>query len=463
MDKLLSRSVAHLARAIESGEISSREIVSAFLDRIETVNPKLNAVALRDREAVLRDAEDADRALAHGMIKGPLHGVPMTIKDNLDTAGVVSTGGTKGRESFVPEKDATVVKRLRDAGAILLGKTITPELTMAYETANLVHGVTNNPHDLSLTPGGSSGGAAAIISAGGSPFDIGSDTGGSIRIPSHFCGIVGLKPTAGRVPKTGHILPIGSVVDAMTQLGPMARYVDDLHLLLGIIQGSDEQDSTALRNPPLIDDYSPGEVKGFRIAYLNDDTFLKTSADVADAVSRAARLFEKAGAEVELIQPNYLREAFELTLALWTADGGAGFDDVLRSCGTTELHPFMQNVMAVSRSGEKTVADFSRLLVRWETFRRSMLQRLKSYDIILSPVYPGPAFSHGKSFDPDYFPGFSYTMVHNLTGWPAAVVRAGATNSGLPLGVQLAGKPWTEARLLSAATVLEGDYPIHRA
>ena len=193
-----------LAASLRRGDVSSETVVGAFLDRIAEVNPKLNAVVQLRAEAALEEARAADRVPAGE--RGPLHGVPMTIKDSLDTAGLVTTGGTKGRASFVPSADATVVRRLRAAGAIILGKTNTPDLTLSYETSNLVYGRTNNPFDASRTSGGSSGGAAAIVAAGGSPMEIGSDTGGSIRLPAHCCGIAGIKPTAGRVPRTGHII-----------------------------------------------------------------------------------------------------------------------------------------------------------------------------------------------------------------------------------------------------------------
>ena len=200
MDEITSSSARSLADAIRVKELSSREIVEAYLARIDEVNDRLNAVVQVTGERALAEAHNADEMTARGESKGPLHGVPMTIKDSLDTEGIITTGGTTGRASFVPKMDSTVVARLRAAGAVLLGKTNTPELTYAGETDNLVYGRTNNPYDLSRTPGGSSGGAAAIIAAGGSPFDMGSDTGGSIRLPAHFSGIAGIKPTSGRVP-----------------------------------------------------------------------------------------------------------------------------------------------------------------------------------------------------------------------------------------------------------------------
>src|SRR5258706_9198057 len=190
-----------LAAGLRRGELSSEAVTRAYLDRIEAVNPRLNAVVHLRREAAFREARRADGVPPEK--RGPLHGVPVTIKDSLDTAGIVTTGGTKGRATFVPREDATVVKRLRAAGAIVMGKSNTPELTLSYETNNLVYGRTNNPFDLERTSGGSSGGASAILAAGGSPLDIGSDTGGSIRLPAHFCGVTGLKPTAGRGARPG--------------------------------------------------------------------------------------------------------------------------------------------------------------------------------------------------------------------------------------------------------------------
>lgn len=265
MDELIYRSARSIAKAIRDKEVSSAEVVEAFLKRIEEVNPKLNAVVQLAADRARAEAREADEALSRGESKGPLHGVPITLKDSLDTEGVISTGGTKGRASFVPEQDATVTARLRGAGAILLGKTNTPELTLAGETANLIYGRTNNPYDLSRMPGGSSGGAGAIIASGGSPLDMGSDTGGSVRLPAHFCGIAGIKPTSGRVPRTGHIVPFGmGALDSLTQIGPMARYVEDLALALPIISGPDWRDPAIVPMP--LGDPGAIDLKSLRVA-----------------------------------------------------------------------------------------------------------------------------------------------------------------------------------------------------
>ena len=248
-DPMHYSSVRSLASAIRDRRTSSVEVVDACLARIDAVNPALNAVVQLRADEARADARRADEAVARGEPVGPLHGVPMTIKDSLDTAGMITTGGSTGRASFVPERDATVVHRVKTAGAILLGKTNTPELTLSYETDNLVYGRTNNPWDVMRTPGGSSGGAAAIVACGGAAFDIGSDYGGSIRLPAHFNGIAGIKPTHGRVPRTGHIFPFGGTHDAFQQIGPFGRYVDDLVLLLPILAGPDNVDPAIVPMP----------------------------------------------------------------------------------------------------------------------------------------------------------------------------------------------------------------------
>jgi amidase len=279
-----------LAASLRRGELSSEAVVGAFLDRIAEVNPRLNAVVQLRADAAREEARAADRVPAGE--RGPLHGVPTTIKDSLDTAGLVTTGGTKGRASFVPSTDATVVRRLRAAGAIILGKTNTPDLTLSYETSNLVYGRTNNPFDLSRTSGGSSGGAAAIVAAGGSPMEIGSDTGGSIRLPAHCCGVAGLKPTAGRVPRTGHIIDYAGASQFLTHIGPLARRVDDLAFLLGIIAGPDGIDPHVV--PVALGDPSTVSLAGLRVGSLEPQR-PSTTAETVGAVESAVDALRRAG------------------------------------------------------------------------------------------------------------------------------------------------------------------------
>src|ERR1043165_4488456 len=253
-DELIFMSAAKLAELIRAKKVSAREAVDAYIERQIAVNDMLNAVVMNCFARARAEAKALDEKAARGEFVGPLHGVPITIKDSLDTEGVVSTGATVGRQQFVPKKDATVVGRVRKAGAILLGKTNTPEFTLGGLTgistaSNLLFGGSHNPYDLTRSTSGSSGGAGAIVAAGGAAFDIGSDWGGSIRGPSHNNGIAGIKPTSVRVPRTGHIVGYGGVFDLWQQLGPMCRRVEDLALITPILGGPDFSDAACAPVP----------------------------------------------------------------------------------------------------------------------------------------------------------------------------------------------------------------------
>ena len=246
---LTTYSASKLAELIRSNVASSEEVVKAHISRIKKVNPRLNAVVVLTEKSALKSAREADSLTQNSKSLPPLHGVPITIKDAFEVAGVVSTGGTLGRKDYVPDTDAIAVKRLKQAGAIILGKTNLPEISMGFESSNLVYGKANNPFDVERTPGGSSGGEASIIAAGGSPFGIGSDAGGSIRWPAHCCGIVGMKPTTGRTARTGHWPAFSGIFSLVTQIGPMARSVEDIALTLPMLSGPDGVDPTVMPIP----------------------------------------------------------------------------------------------------------------------------------------------------------------------------------------------------------------------
>ena len=450
MDDINFASAATLARSIREKKLSAVEAVRAHLLRIQQVNPKLNAVVQLVEERALAEAEKADETLSKGEASGTLHGVPITLKDSLDTAGIVSTGGTTGRASFVPDEDATVVARLRSAGAIVLGKSNTPELTLDGETDNLIYGRTNNPYDLSRSPGGSSGGAAAIVAAGGSPLDMGSDTGGSIRGPAHECGIAGLKPTSGRVPRTGHIIPYGlGARDSLTQIGPIARYVDDLTLALPIISGPDWKDP-AIVAMPLLD---PGAVnlKMLKIAFYSDNGVVAPTAETTAVVHNAAKALAAMGVSVTEDLPNALQKSADLYEKLDAADGRTWVRRLLDKAGTREVSP----VVAQSLDSAKAVssADFSEIMEELDAFRSTMLGFMQSYDAIICPIGAFAALPHGMSRDSG--DDFSNTIAYNLTGWPGAVVRGGTSPEGLPIGVQVVARPWREDVALALAKYLE--------
>ena len=452
MNELIFKSATAIAKAIRDRAVSAEEVVEAHLRRIDEVNPKLNAVVQTVADRAIAEAREYDSALARGEVKGPLHGVPITIKDSLDTAGVVSTGGTTGRASFVPEEDATVVARLRSAGAILLGKTNTPEMTAGAETDNLVYGRTNNPYDLSRTPGGSSGGPAAIVAAGGSPLDLGSDTGGSIRGPAHCCGIAGIKPTSGRVPRTGHIIPFGlGATDAFTQIGPMARFVEDLTLALPIVAGPDWRDPAIV--PMHLGDPHEVDLRSLRVAFHTDNGIMSPSPETAEAVKAAATALDNTVMSVEDTLPPPIKGLGDLMRDVQRADGRAAMRRLLQKAGTTQAHPW---TLKGAEDAKPIPGDqFSALLEKLDRFRSEMLAFIRGYDAILCPTYPFPAVPHGEMTGEVARKGFTYTGVYNLTGWPGAVVRAGTSPEGMPIGVQIVARPWREDVALAMAQYLE--------
>jgi amidase len=451
MDSLLFKSAASLARAIRERWISSEELIKLAIERIEEVNPRLNAVVQLRARAALTEAREADRSLAQGELRGPLHGVPFTLKDAIEAKGVISTGGTEGRANFVPSEDATVVKRLRAAGAILLGKTNCPEFGWAWESDNLIYGRTNNPHDLNLSPGGSSGGESAIIAAGGSAFGLGSDAGGSVRFPAHCTGITAIKPTTGRVPRTGHFPGPGGILDQLWQIGPLARYVEDLALTLPIIAGPDFRDASVVPAPP--GDLRAVDIRSLRVAVHADNGILRPTGETIETVERAARTLAEAGARVEEVRPPGIEETYDIYLRLFSADGGTGLESLIESAGTQRIHPLLQRVLEIQRANACTMAEFVALVGRWDAFRSRMLAFVEDWDAILCPVAAFPGMVHGSTYD--RLPAFSYTMTYNLTGWPGAVVRAGYAASGLPVGVQVVARPWREDVALAAAMALE--------
>ena len=453
MKNILNMSVKEIAAAIRKKEASSTEVVEVFLRRIHEVNPKLNAVVELCEESARKEARRADRQLSQGITLGPLHGVPMTLKDSFDAEGIPSTGGTLGRKDFKPPKDATVLSRLRKSGAILLGKTNTPEFTLMYETHNLVYGRTNNPYDLSRSPGGSSGGAAAMVASQGSPFDIGSDYGGSLRYPSHCCGITTIKPTSGRVPRTGHILPFGGVLDSFQQIGPMTRYVEDLELLLPLISGPDWIDPSII--PMSLGSSENISLKDLKVAFHTDNGILPASEEVARAVRRAASLLDEKGLAVEEIRPRGMEESYEIMMDLLSADGGASIRRLLKESNTQE-----HSIPWLGLGEPLEAPALDALIMRWYRFQSTMLSFFSEYDLILSPVHVLPALPHGSIRDD--LRGFSYTMTYNLTGWPAAVIRGGTSSEGLPIGIQLIAHPWREDVSLGTAKYLEnvlGEFP----
>ncbi len=462
-DDLIFASAVVLVARIRAREVSALEVVEAHIRRIEAVNPALNAIVTTDFDRARSDARAADERLARGEDAGALHGVPVTIKDAINTAGLQTVAGSRLFAGHVPQADAPAVRRLRAAGAIVLGKTNVPECAMDWRTTNPVFGRTSNPWNIEYSPGGSSGGEAAAIAAGCSAGGLGTDLGGSIRVPAHFCGICGLRPTPGRVPASGYALPAPGPFALAHSLGPLARSVDDLQLFFGVLAGFDPCDSVSAVLPPP----APVEVdpRGLRLGICVDGG-IPVSGETRQAVERAAALLGERGADVvswrlpaiaevpQVFSDWLLQPSLPPLLALYQ-----GREDA--------MGPLMRGLAAIVQS-----RSLERFLDAWasrDALRRSMLERLGQRPVLLMPVCSTPAFRHdlrgplqvdGQRVD--YATSFGYAEVASIAGLPAVTVPVTRTSAGLPVGVQLLGRPFDEPLLLAVARLLEqarGAFP----
>jgi Asp-tRNA(Asn)/Glu-tRNA(Gln) amidotransferase A subunit family amidase len=450
-----------MARQIREKKISPVELAEAHLRKIEKLNPKLNAFVHVDSERVRREARAAEAAVMSGQALGPLHGLPISIKSSLEVAGLRCESGTRLRAGFVAARDAPLVARLRNAGAIVLGVTNTPELLMAWETDNLLHGRTNSPWDLERTPGGSSGGEAAAIAAGMSGGGVGSDGGGSIRVPAHFSGIRGLKPTPGRIPSTGHFPPSGGPFALIGVVGPMARTVADLKLLLEVMQGPDDGDTCAAPVPVRW----PGdeEVRNLRIGYFEDDGRTPVTPETRAAVRKAAQALRSAGFEVEAFRPEGLEEARQLWKKFFVKVAGMLIGPMFQGREQDQspiLRQFLEwSAAEPALTGESLLAAW----IRRDAARANFMAQMRKYPILLCPAAAIPAFRHGERSwtiegkTVEYLDAWSYTEWFNLLGNPAAVVPVSHSDEGLPIGVQIVGRPWEEERVLAVAAAVEKE------
>ncbi len=450
MQEVLALSGVAQARLIREREISSIELVSAHLDRIDVVNSALNATVEILRDSALEAARDADCAT----LSGAFAGVPFSVKDSIEVRGTVCSAGTLGyRNRPASGCDATLVARLRAAGGIPVARTNLPDLLFAFESDNLIFGRTNNPYDAERTSGGSSGGEAALIAACGSPFGLGSDAAGSVRLPAHYCGIAALKPTSGRLARTGHVPPSGGWIEALWQIGPMARRVEDLWAMMSVMLGADGEDRTVIPMP------FPGRgeqlLSALRIAYFTDNGVLAADADTRTTVEAAARSLDRVVRSVEERRPPSIDRSYELEMEMLGIDGGDALREFATGIGSVPTHPLLNGWLDKLTPYRTDLAGFARYWAKLDAFRTEMHGFLNGFDVLISPVSISSAVAHGMSIRDDVFPGFSYTMTHNLTGWPAGVVRCGTSGDGLPIGVQIAAAPWREDIVLTVAEYLE--------
>jgi fatty acid amide hydrolase len=513
-DTLTRLSAIELAARIARGELSAVEAVEAHIARIEQVNPALNAVVVKRYEQARAEARAADEHQAAGEPLGPLHGVPITIKESLDLAGTASTFGLPSRRDALAAEDDVYVARMRAAGAIILGKTNVAQALLYNESDNPLYGRTNNPWNVTRTPGGSSGGQAAIIAAGGSPLGLATDIAGSIRTPATFCGIAGMKSTAGRTPDPGlYSLHIGQRAIS-SQVGALARDVDDVALAVEIINGGR---SPAVEPPMLLGDYRAVDISQLRVAYYTDDGTFAVAPAVRRAVVEAAGMLAGRGAQVTEWRPPDVARAVDIFFGLFSADGGRG---LMRTLKHDKKDPQLAQlarvagaprpVLAVLRAllsvaGQRTAADMLRAfghrgtLHYWDLvqaqmdYQRTFATALDAdeggpFDVIVCPAYALPALAHGATKNLVIAGG--YVVVYNLLGYPTGIVPvtrvqpgeerirkrsrdaaervARSTerdSAGLPISVQVVARPWREHVALAAMCAIQGaarsqaDYP----
>ncbi len=452
-----------LAQAIATGVTSSREATRALLDRIGALDGPINAVVHLDEERALAEADRADAAVAAGEALGPFHGVPMTVKDSYATEGMVTTSGAPMLAEHIPDADAAAVTAMRGAGAVIMGKTNLPLFAGDIQSYNEVYGVTNNPWDVSRTPGGSSGGAAAALAAGFTPLEIGSDIGGSIRIPSSNCGVVGHKPSFGIVPLHGHIPgPPGSLADADIAVGgPMARTVDDLEVTLDVLAGPDRWSTPGWRLdlPPA----RPASPVGLRVATWFDDPLCPVDADVANALQGTADALAEAGATVDGAERPFEFDAIVETFeSLLMAALSTGFD-AERLEHFAQVEPDSPSHRSMRRAAIRHAA-WLRLHERRLQLRRRAEDFFTRWDVMLLPVLPCTAFPHNPggadrtlSFgggDRHYYDVIRWMAPAGACYLPATVVPIGLGTDGLPIGVQIVGPHLHDRTTLAVARMI---------
>lgn len=448
-----------MAAKVRAKEISPVELVRAHLEKIAALNPSLNAFVEVDAERAEKQARIAERALLNGDELGPLHGVPLSIKSSIDVTGLRSESGTRLRAGHVASQDAPLVARLKAAGAIVLGVTNSPELLMAWETDNLLYGRTNNPWDLSRTPGGSSGGEAAAIASGCSAGGVGSDGGGSIRVPAHFSGICGLKPTPGRIPATGHFPASLGPFALIGVVGPMARTIADLKVLFEAVQGPDDGDTSSAPVPVRWPDAI--ELKKTRIGYFEDDGRTPVTPETRAAVHRAAEHLRSAGFEIIPFRPEGLDRARQLWWQFFGIAGGMLLGPMTRG-REAELSPTLKQFQSwVAKESSHTGETLLQSWIGRDEIRAEVFEQMRDVPVLLCPVASIPAFRHGErewlveGKTVQYLDAWSYTEWFNLLGTPGVVVPVGQSNDGLPIGVQIVARPWQEELVLTVAETLE--------
>jgi Asp-tRNA(Asn)/Glu-tRNA(Gln) amidotransferase A subunit family amidase len=481
---LLTQPATELLGLLATNQLSALELANQTIARIEHLNPALNAIIDFKPDTIREQA----RTLDNTKIKGPLHGLPLTIKSSISVAGHLCETGSLLNRNRRPTADAETVRRLRAAGALILGTTNCPEFLMAYETDNRLYGRTSNPWDLTRTAGGSSGGESAAIAAGLSAGGLGSDGGGSVRTPAHFTGICALKPTPGRIPTAGHLPDNTGPFALLGTIGPMARTIADVTLLFRVLSGHYDRNyinPDPISAPVPYQTLSPESIRQTRIAYLEDDGLVPITAETRQAVQDAVHSLRRHGFHVEPFQPPSLERARRLWYTFFVRCGAMLLEPFALT-HPSDLSPTFLNFLDIAHTQPPLTAN--ELLNAWcetDLVRSQLLTEMRDFPILLSPVCSIPAFRHGERHwtlhntahpsksntaaqlspsaqDPAaplaYLDAMRFTQWFNLLGSPAAVVPISHSSEGLPIGLQLAGHPYADELVLAIASILEQDF-----
>lgn len=459
MSEITALGAARLGRLASRGDLTSSEIVEAHLERVREVNPLINAITDLQSEAARKKAAEADRSIQAGKSLGPLHGVPLTIKSSIAAAGCRYECGTKLRLGEVAKTDATLVARLKAAGAIILGTTNVPEFLMAYETDNAIYGRTNSPFDPERTPGGSSGGDSAAVAAGCSAGSFGSDAGGSVRVPAHFCGLFGLKSTPGEIPRTGHWPAVAGPSTTLASVGPIAKTAEDLELLLEITAGYDPCDISSV---PRTSAHPPRRegIRTMKVGWFDHGWNTPATKETRAAVRLAADALREEGFRVERVELRGLEKAPQT----WWLLFGIALKTLIEGSVPSgyRLHPLSYEAMAADE--DETGTGYRDLLMGWvaqDQMRYRLQRQMREYPILLCPVAATPAYRHGQRTwsiggqTVTYPDLFVYSQVFNLLGVPAASAPVGESPEGLPIGVQVVGRPYEDRVVTAVVRELE--------
>lgn len=456
MQPLHYKSIAEIRESIRTKKVSPVEVVKAHLERIESLRPKINAFVHLDAEMALEQARRAEETLRGGGALGSLFAVPVTLKSCIDVAGWPCPTGSLLRKDYVADTDATLAARLRAAGAILLGSTNTPEFLMAYETDNSISGRTSNPWDLSRSAGGSSGGEAAAVASGCSAGGVGSDGGGSVRVPAHFCGICGLKPTPGRIPATGHFPAGVGAFSWIGVVGPMARTIADVRALFEVMAGPDPGDAQSAPVPLAL--MNDAQVKGMRVGLLESDALGKADSEAGDALQKAANNLADEGFVVEPIRLQNLERVIEL----WWFFFGPAITHLFRPSVAGHDHKLSRIFREyLEFAGAPVTLDaLLSACAERDLLRANILRQMRDVPVLLSPVSTTTAFRHGEgTWRPGakqcYRDTMRFSQWLNLTGFPGASVPVAVSAEGLPIGVQVIGRPHQEELVLAVADRIE--------